>query len=69
MRLSKRALDARARRAAKRIGLIVRKSRWRAGSTDNFGEFMLIEPERNVIVGGERFNMSAEEVIVRCTNA
>jgi len=36
---STQAIDSRARRAAKRAGLIARKSRWRYNSLDNFGEF------------------------------
>ena len=54
--VSEHALDERARRAARRVGLIARKSRWRRGSSDNFGRFMLIEPYANLILGGERFN-------------
>jgi hypothetical protein len=60
------ALDARARRAAGRAGLIARKSRWRAGSIDNYGDFMLIDPYTNCCVGGSRFDLSAEEVIEFC---
>jgi len=44
------AIEQRARRAAKRIRLIAKKSRWRAGSIDNRGGFMLIEPYSNGIV-------------------
>ena len=44
-----------ARRAAKRVGLKARKSRWRAGSIDNFGDFMIIDPQRNWVVAGARF--------------
>jgi hypothetical protein len=40
-----------------------RKSRWRRGSADNYGGFMLIEPTRNVIVEGSRFDLSAQAVI------
>jgi hypothetical protein len=42
--------DAAAHRAAKRVGLIAKKSRWRRGSVDNYGEFMLIEPVHNYVV-------------------
>ena len=65
---SSNALDARARRAAKRAGYIARKSRWRAGSLDNCGEFMLIDPDTNSIVAGPRFDMTADEIIERCTD-
>jgi len=44
---SENALEARARRAARRAGLVARKSRWRQNSIDNFGDFQLIDPERN----------------------
>jgi hypothetical protein len=40
-----RSQEDRARRAAKRVGLRARKSRWRAGSIDNFGEFMIVDPQ------------------------
>ena len=58
------ALESRARYAAKRVGLRAKKSRWCKGSCDNFGKFMLIEPIRNVIVAGQRFDL--EPVIVMC---
>jgi hypothetical protein len=60
------AINYRARRAAKRVGLVARKSKSRAG-TVNRGGFQLIDPRTNFPVGGEwRFNMSAEEVIEFC---
>jgi hypothetical protein len=59
-------LDARARRAAKKIGLVARRSRWRAGSVDNWGNFQLIDPYTNWIVAGSRFDMTAEDVIRYC---
>jgi hypothetical protein len=49
---SERALEARARRAGKKVGLVVRKSRWRAGSADNFGHFMLVDPDGKRTVAG-----------------
>jgi hypothetical protein len=51
------ALDARTRRAAKRCKLIATKSRWRRGSVDNFGGFMLVDT-RNNIVAGSRFELT-----------
>ena len=38
------ALDARARRAARRVGLEAR-SQWRSGTIDNFGGYRLIDPQ------------------------
>jgi hypothetical protein len=64
-----KAHDARARRAARRVGLLARKSRWRAGSVDNRGGFMLIEPMENRCVRGWKFNLSAEDVIAFCAEA
>ena len=64
--LSKAALESRARRAAARVGYKAIKSRWRSRGVDNFGGFMLINPRTKWIVGGKRFDMSAEAVIERC---
>jgi hypothetical protein len=36
--------DSAARRAANRVGLVARKSRWRRDSIDNYGGFMLVDP-------------------------
>lgn len=62
---SENALDQRARRAARRIGLTAARSRWRRDSHDNHGGFMLVN-ENNCVVAGERFDMSAEDVIAYC---
>ena len=64
--LSTKALEARARRAARRAGLVARKTRWRLDSVDNHGEFMLVDPRTNFAVTGSRYDLSAEEVIVYC---
>ena len=63
---SEKVSEARARRAAKRVGLIARKSR-RMRSCDNFGGFMLIEPHSNGVVEGLRFELTAEDVLACCT--
>ena len=63
---SEKAIDARARRAAKRVGLSARKSRWRLGSVDNCGGFRLVDPYTNTIQAGERYDLSAEAVIEYC---
>jgi hypothetical protein len=65
--LSENALEQRARRAARRVGLEARKSRWRACSIDNYGDFMLVDPGRNIPVAGWRYDMTAEQVIDYCT--
>jgi hypothetical protein len=61
------ALDGRARKVARQCGLLARKSRRRRGTIDNLGGFVLIDPERNWIVAGERCNMTAEDVIAYCS--
>jgi hypothetical protein len=60
------ALDARARRAAKRAGLLAKKGRSRIGTVDNFGGFMLLNPYSNFVVAGARFELSAQDVIEIC---
>ena len=67
--MTEAALDSRVRRAAKRVGLVAKKSRWRAGTIDNHGDYCLVDPFRNWVVRGERFDLSAEEVISYCEAA
>jgi hypothetical protein len=64
--LRAQALDARARRAALRAGLVARKSRWRRDTIDNYGGFVLIEPYTNVVVDGSRYDLTAEYIIEYC---
>jgi len=63
---SPNALDQRARRAAKRIGLVAQKSRRGAGTVDSWGGYQLIDSHHNLVVDGSRFDLSAEEVIKIC---
>jgi hypothetical protein len=63
MQKSVSALDSQVRRAAKRAHYIVRKSRWRLGSIDNYGKYMVIDPRTNVVVFGSRFDATAEDVL------
>lgn len=58
--------ESAARRAAHRVGYVARKSRWRKYSVDNRGEFRIIDPETNAIVIGERFDVTADEVMKWC---
>ena len=58
--------DAAARRAAKRAGLIAKKSRRHLGSFNNQGGFRLIEPRTNAVVDGSRFELDADDVIRIC---
>ncbi len=63
---SENALEQRARRAARRVGLMAKKSRWRLGTIDNYGAFALINPYTNFFVAGFRYDLSAEGVIEFC---
>lgn len=67
--VTEKALESRARRAARSAGFVATKSRWRAGSCDNLGGFMIIDPSRNFPVAGDRWGMTAEEVIEWCKGA
>ncbi len=60
--------DSRVRRAAKRIGLAAIKSR-RQRSLDNFGGYMLIDAQRNWVVAGSRFELTADEVVDYCAGS
>jgi len=55
--ISDAALDARARRAAKRVGLYARKRR---------GGYMLVDPFLNAVVRGGAFELSAHDVFEIC---
>ena len=64
--ISKLALESRARRAAKKVGLLAKKTRWRKDSMDNRGGFMLVDPYFNAVVDGVRYDLTAEQVIELC---
>jgi hypothetical protein len=66
MDISEAAMDARARRSAKRMGLLAIKSRRLRGTADNRGGYMLIDPTRNAVWAGERCDLSAEDVNEMC---
>ena len=57
--------ESAARRAAKRVNLLAIKSRCQP-SLNNQGRFMLIDPDGNWVVAGERYELSAEEVAKIC---
>jgi hypothetical protein len=59
---TQRAIESRARRAAKREGYFMRKCR-AALSDDNHGQFRLIDSDNNNMVGSERFDMTAADVL------
>ena len=63
---AEKALDQRARRKAKSVGPVAQKSRRGIGGIDNYGGFMLVDPNLNTIEAGHRFDPSAEDVIEYC---
>jgi hypothetical protein len=65
--MTEQALEAKARRIVKRVGLMATKSLWRRDSIDNFGGFILVDARHNWIVAGSRFVLSAEDVLEYCT--
>lgn len=58
-----KALEAQARRLAEKNGYMAVKSTKRTLSVDNGGGFMLVEVATNRVEAGERFDMSAEQII------
>ena len=63
--VSGKAMDAHARSAARRKGLIARKTRWHSSGIDLFGSFVLIDARGNY----EAIGMSAKDVILYCADA
>jgi hypothetical protein len=60
------AIEARARRAAVRVGYVARKSRSRVGSLENAGGFMVVEPATGIPVAGFQYDMEPDAVIEWC---
>jgi hypothetical protein len=54
--------ENKARRQAWRQGLILRKSRARNWSGNNYQEYMIIDAYSNRIKAGEKFDLSLEQV-------
>jgi len=61
--MTEKSLEAFARRAARRAGLIAKKWRGRLGTIDDHGGFMLIELVSNCVIERERFQLSPDDVI------
>ncbi|EOE7413478.1 TPA: hypothetical protein ACTL7P_000224 [Pseudomonas aeruginosa] len=58
-----KAIEAKARYVAQKHGYFAIKSTKRTLSAENGGGFMLVQAATNRIEAGERFDMSAEQVI------
>ncbi len=57
------------RRRIKKMGYIACKSRWRRDSADNHGGFQILNPLRNTIVAGVRFDLTLEDLEEFCRAA
>lgn len=58
-------LIARARRAARKLGLRMQKSRQRTfvPNLDNFGHFMIVDEETGFVFAGERYDWTPEDML------
>ncbi len=59
--MTKGTRERRLRHIAQKRGFMLRKSRG-SRSPDNRGEFMIVDPSRNVVVAGERFDLDLDAV-------
>ena len=57
-----RAEEARVRRLAARQGYAIRKDRARSTSLDHQGGYMVVDPWRNVVIAGQRFDLTLEDL-------
>jgi len=55
------AQEQRLRRKGKRLGLRVEKSRAMI-SSDNYGGFRIVDPDRNAVLHGEKFDLTLDDV-------
>jgi hypothetical protein len=60
--MSKSMTESAVRARANTRGYRIRRSRERSRHGDNHGEFMLMNPYRNCIVMGQRFDASLEDI-------
>jgi len=53
--------ERRARRALKKLGIRLHKSRQRTEHLNNWGHYMLVD-DRNCVVAGSRYDMTLEDI-------
>ena len=66
--MTKGARARRLRKIAQKRGFMLRKSRGPL-SLDNHGEFMIVDPSRNIPVAGGRFDLDLDDVEAWLTDA
>ena len=54
--------EARARRGLARQGMALKKDRARTWSVDRQGGYMIVDPNSNALLAGEKFDLSLETV-------
>jgi hypothetical protein len=54
--------ESRLRALARRRGLVVRKDRARSSNIDHYGGYMLVDEYTNFIVGGQRFDLTIDDL-------
>lgn len=59
----KSAMEVRLRRAARKRGMRLVKSRAREINIDNHGEYMLVDDRANTVIAGERYNATLEQLV------
>lgn len=64
-----KSMEVRLRRAARKRGMRLVKSRARDINIDNHGEFMLVDDQTNTVIAGERYNATLEQLVDRIYSA
>ncbi len=62
MRTGEKVRENRLRRWAKPLGMALRKSRVRRPHLNDQGGYMIVDPYRNVVIAGERFDWGLDDV-------
>jgi hypothetical protein len=65
MKINK-ATDSLVRREARKVGLMVKKSRRRTYDSNNWGGYMLLDQETLGVIDGAGFDLSPEAVLDWC---
>jgi hypothetical protein len=59
---SEKVREIKLRRWASRLGLVLHKSRARKWSIDNYQKYMIVNPYTNIIVAGQRYDLTLDAV-------
>jgi hypothetical protein len=64
-----KATDSLVRREARKVGLMVKKSRRRTYDSNNWGGYMLLDQETLGVIDGAGFDLSPEAVLDWCRSS